>query len=207
MSLRETVIQNHIGSEKIVHIVAHHYSRYVIILFKYVLILVPLYRVFLLLSWWIANGLLSTVLWVIALSVYCKIIIDFLNYYLDAIILTPTEMIVFKREGILNYKTEHIALDSIEGISYTQYGLWDVMWDAGDITIRLNHGVTIPFDSIPDPKHQTQNLMNLKEDYLMALKTDQETNDIPQDKFEILVQTLSDLIIDHVHKKDDSWVS
>lgn len=59
----------------------------------------------------------------IALSVYCKIIIDFLNYYLDAIILTPTEMIVFKREGILNYKTEHIALDSIEGISYTQYGL------------------------------------------------------------------------------------
>lgn len=78
------------------------------------------------------------------------------------------------------------------------------MWDAGDITIRLNHGVTIPFDSIPDPKHQTQNLMNLKEDYLMALKTDQETNDIPQDKFEILVQTLSDLIIDHVHKKDDS---
>lgn len=102
----------------------------------------------------------------VVLVLYFKIIIDFLNYYLDAIILTNTEMIVFRREGILNYKTEHIALDSIEGISYSQSGLSDVLRDAGDIAVRLNHGVTIPFDSIVDPKSQTQNLMLLKEQYM-----------------------------------------
>lgn len=142
---------------------------------------------------------------IIGLILYIKIIIDFLNYYLDAIILTDTEMIVFRREWILNYKTEHIALDSIEGISYSQYGLLDVLRDAGDIVVRLNHGITIPFESISDPKEQTQNLMNLKESHAhrLANTTDAYTVDPNQDRFEILVETLSTMIIDHIKKKDD----
>ena len=206
MSLRETVIQNHIWSDAIVHIVAHHYSRYVTILFKYILILVPLYRAFLVLKSRILSPWLSLICALWGIFLYCKIIINFLNYYLDAIILTDTEMIVFKREGILNYKTEHISLDSIEGISYTQYGLSDVLRDVWDIAVRLNHGVTIPFDSIPNPKQQIHNLMTLKEQYLSYVHNNDisdEINSVNKDKFEVLVETLSTMIIDHINKKEE----
>jgi hypothetical protein len=159
--------------------------------------------VFLFIQSIISNPRIAVIVGIVALILYFKIIVDFLNYYLDGIILTNKEIIVFKWEWLLNYKTEHIALDSIEGISYTQNGLYDVFWNIWDISIRLNHGITIPFESIYKPKDQTQHLMSLKEQYIANSRFDfdnsTDTND--QDKFNILVETLSTMILDHVKKE------
>jgi len=63
--------------------------------------------------------------------------VDFLNLYLDCLILSKDTVTLFLREGRLEYKTEIFSWNKINTISSSQNGVWDKIWGKGDIVIKL----------------------------------------------------------------------
>ena len=63
--------------------------------------------------------------------------VDFLNLYLDCLILSKDTVTLFLCEGRLEYKTEIFSWNKINTISSSQNGVWDKIWGKGDIVIKL----------------------------------------------------------------------
>ena len=63
--------------------------------------------------------------------------VDFLNLYLDCLILSKDTVTLFLWEGGLEYKTEIFSWNKINTISSSQNGVWDKIWGKGDIVIKL----------------------------------------------------------------------
>ena len=63
--------------------------------------------------------------------------VDFLNLYLDCLILSKDTVTLFLWEGRLEYKTEIFSWNKINTISSSQNGVWDKIWGKGAIVIKL----------------------------------------------------------------------
>jgi hypothetical protein len=56
---------------------------------------------------------------------YLRFIIEFLNKYLDSLIITPKGILIFEWEGFLHYKLQQFDRDTIESITHSQDSLSD----------------------------------------------------------------------------------
>ncbi len=112
-------------------------------------------------------------------------------------ILTPTGIVVFKREWVLEYKTDNFARERIETVSHTQDSIWDKVFSKWNILIALEHGVTYWFKNVWSPLKYANTIIEQKQRYLNNLFDEWETD---ADKFELLVETLGEVIQDYMGK-------
>lgn len=129
---------------------------------------------------------------------------DFLNNYLDCIILSNDSLTLFLWEGVLEYKTEVFSRNKINTISWTKNSLADKLFNKGDLLIKLEFDTEFPFADVYSPKKQAAKLMMLKEGFLTRQKQTVE-QDLADDneRFTVLVEAMSEVVKEYLDKKTD----
>ncbi len=146
---------------------------------------------------WILAGL-----WAI---IYIRFILQFLNHYLDAIVINQQGISIFQRNKLLNYSLQHCHRDNIESISQSQTSVGDRIFWKWEISITLDHGINTQFDYIENPR-QVSTLLRDKKTQFESQHTSitNHSNDPFEmhgnEKFDILVETLGEVIKDYMDK-------
>ena len=132
---------------------------------------------------------------------FIKWALDFLNLYLDCLILSKDHAILFLREGRLEYKTEFFSWNKINTISSSQNGIRNKIWSVGDIVIKLEFDTEFPFADVTNPKKQVSKLITLKEQFMERQKQVIE-KDLHEDdqRFNVLVEAMSEVVKDYLDK-------
>lgn len=198
--LRELVLKKYV-SGPIDSIINHSASVYIRPTFLMSFVLTITYA-----AWygayqlWDGHPYVSAIAAIIGAYICIKYLIDFLNIYLDAIAITPRGLAVFRWEGVLEYKTEFFERNTIELMSYEQNSIRDRIFAKGDIVISLNYSNNFLFEEIARPKKRVNTMLMAKHKYNQP--DPQEIQDHEQqEKFDVLVETLGEVIQDYMHKK------
>ncbi len=200
--IRKSIIQKNINTSEIHHVIGHNGSVFLKLFLKYFFILALLVVVYLLLdkymTWdylvWTFAGL-----WFLAFIKFC---IDFLNIYLDSLVMTESWVVLYLWEWLLEYKTESFDRDRIETISHNQNGIRDKVFFRWDIMIKLEHWVEFPFEKVSYPKKQAEKILQLKNRF--SYKTDVVLENNDDKKFDILVEALWEVVKEYIDKKNVS---
>lgn len=89
-------------------------------------------------------------------------------------------------------------------MGYTQNSLRDKILSRGDVVITLDHTISFSFDNVASPKRVVNALWAAKATYSDPSSDDSDEewlSDNNNEKFEILVETLGEVIKDYMHKK------
>lgn len=209
--IRKSIIQKNINTSEIHHVIGHNGSVFFKLFFKYFIILIILLLLFLILDrYFVWEYLNWTFAWLWLLA-FIKFSIDFFNIYLDSLVMTPTWIILYLWEWLLEYKTEAFDWERIETISHNQNWIRDKIFVRWDILIRLEHGVEFPFEKVSNPKKQAAKILQLKARFTTRIVEDSlDLND--NKKFDVLVEALWEVVKDYIDKKniddyDDDYYS
>ena len=138
---------------------------------------------------------------IIGIFLFIKRTLDFLNLYLDCLILSKEHAILFLREGRLEYKTEFFSRNKINTIASSQNGIWNKIRSVGDILIKLEFGTEFPFADVSNPKKQVSKLISLKEQFMERQKQVIEKDLHADDqRFNVLVEAMSEVVKDYLDK-------
>ena len=104
--LRNVLIKRYVDTKDIQRVIGHssvvHVKRAIVM----IALLFVLYVIFALLHKTTPAEYRKRIFWVIGLALFAKWTIDFLNSYLDCLILSKDSLTLFLWEGLLEYKTE-----------------------------------------------------------------------------------------------------
>ena len=199
--LRMMLIKKYVNTSDIQSTIGHSSVVYLKEAFVMMVLLFVLYVIFALLNhtspapyWqWIFGGA-----W---LLLFIKWMVDFLNLYLDCLILSKDTVTLFLWEGRLEYKTEIFSWNKINTISSSQNGVWDKIWGKGDIVIKLEFWTDFPFSDVSNPKKPVAKLIMLKEQFLTRQKQVIE-KDLADDnqRFNVLVEAMSEVVKEYMDK-------
>lgn len=131
---------------------------------------------------------------------FVKYIIDFLNIYLDWLILSEDGITMFMREWLFDYKTDFFERSKIETVSHAQNSFWDKLFGKGDLIIKLEHGIEYPFENINAPQKQAERISKYKEQFGQLQVTD-KANPIADEKMAIIAEALSEVVKEYMEKK------
>lgn len=208
--LRTTLIKKYVNTSDIQWIIGHSPMVYLKEATIMLLLLFLLYGTYVIIKtipsiydtmphpyWdWIAGGL--------GLLLFIKRALDFLNLYLDCLILSKEHAVLFLWEGFLEYKTEFFSWNKINTISSSQNGLRNKIRSKGDILIKLEFDTEFPFADVSDPKKQVAKLITLKEQFMARQKQIVE-KDLHEDdqRFNVLVEAMSEVVKEYLDRKSD----
>ena len=201
--IRKSIIEKNMNTSEIHHVIGHNGSVFFKIFFKYFFILWIFLLIFLLLDRYIFWEYLTWIFSFAWLIVFAKFCIDFLNIYLDALVMTENWVVLYLWEWLLEYKTESFDRERIETISHNQNGIRDKVFFMWDIMIRLEHGVEFPFEKVSYPKKQAAKILQLKNRFSYK-KDDIVEVENDDKKFDILVEALWEVVKEYIDKKDGS---
>lgn len=152
--LRNTLIKKYVNTKDIQRVIGHSSVVYLKRAIVMVVLLFLVYVIFALLNKTSTADYWKRIFGVIGLGIFVKWVIDFLNAYLDCLILSQDSLTLFLWEGLLEYKTEVFSWNKITTISWTQSGIWDKLFAKGDLLIKLEFDTEFPFTDISLPKKQ-----------------------------------------------------
>jgi len=201
--LRKEIIKKYINVDDIQHIIWHNWSIFIKQTVKIILFLSVVYIIYLWLSSYITWDFLPWMFGIIWIGFFVKFIIDFLNLYLDGLVLSDEWITLFMREGLTKYKTDFFDRDKIQTVSHTQNSWRDKLFSRGDLVIRLEHEIEFPFEDVTNPSKQVTKILYMKEKYLAEKKSE----DIPMpkvdaDKMSILNEALLEVVKEYLGKKN-----
>jgi hypothetical protein len=182
-------------------IVGHHGSIHLRAMWRAILLLLLLRGISTLIfaTRWIYS-LMQRILSALVLFVYWHFFIQFLNDYLDALIVSEQWLTIFRRDGILQYSVQQFEREKIEMISFIQNSLADKIRDKWDILIHLEHNISFRIEHIANPKKISNMIRSFKWQHAKIVDHPSEISNDTNDKFEILVETLSEVIKDYMHR-------
>lgn len=148
---------------------------------------------------------ITLITWIIigiALVIYIRFLLEFLNLYLDAIVISKSGISIFLWNKILNYSVQHHHRDHIESISHLQTSLNDKIRNKWIIRLNLNHGDETLFHGIWNPKEISDILRKKKSQFesKIPFQSDPQETYNTNEKFDILVETLWEVIKDYMEK-------
>lgn len=190
-------------------VIWHHGSVHLRNFFVHGGLLLLLWILYAILQYFLPSlSLLSRVFASVGIIIYLNFVLQFLNNYLDAIVINRQGVSIFDRKKILNYSLRYCHWDHIESINQSQTSLSDRLFDKGDIDITLNHGTKEHFTYIAKPKYVSSLLWEKKSEF----ESKNYNNSSPEwwflhngggEKFDILVETLWEVIKEYMDK--DKW--
>lgn len=142
--------------------------------------------------------------WIFALFgliLFVKYCIDFLNIYLDGLILSEKGITMFMWEGLFDYKTDFFERNRIETVSHNQNSFWDKLFSKGDLVIKLEHGIEYPFENINSPQKQAEKILKYKSHFSPVMPD--ENSQISDDKMSIIAEALSEVVKEYMDKKTE----
>jgi len=198
---RKEIIKKYVEVENIHHVIWHNGSILIREVLKTLLFLFLTYIVYLWISHYSNRNYRSWIFAGIGWYFFIRFVINFLNLYLDSLILSDKGITLFMWEWIWEYKTDIFERDKIETISFNQNSIRDKIFGKWDISIKLEHWVDFPFDNVSRPQKQVWKIMRMK-DYFLSQKRDQDLKDSSWEdaKFNILVEALWEVVQEYMEK-------
>ncbi len=195
-SLKLGLVEQYVQYQDIVHILPHAWLPYLEMTIKYAFVVfigVVLYS--------FLSGFTDRVQWimgVLGLLLFAKYVYDFLDRYMDTVVLTDRGITMVTIDGWFRYKVDFFERKNIASISYAQSGIIDKIFNEGVITISLDHDSTYTIEGVSHPQRQCSIINKLKFELLARAQDDEQAQaqlalDQP-DKFELLVDTLGEVI-------------
>lgn len=192
-SLKLGLVEQYVENQEILHILPHAWFPYLILTIKYGLgiIIIGLLR----------SALESYMMWIqwlmaiLGMIIFVKYMYDFLNKYLDTVILTDRWITIVRIDNWFRYKVDFFERKNIISIGHSQSGIVDRLFDQWDIQISLDHDSDYLIENVATPGRQSSIINKYKFDTLsrQSMELEEITQQQP-DKFEVLVDTLSDVI-------------
>ena len=200
--LRNVLIKKYIDTKDTQRIIGHSSVVYIKKAIITIVLLFLLYVIFALLNQSSPAEYWKWIFWWAGLALFVKWVIDFLNLYLDCLILSKDNITFFLWEWLLEYKTEIFSRNKINTISRNQNWFWDKLFWKWDILIKLEFDTEFPFNDVSQPKKQVRKLMMLKEEFLSKEKQKVE-KDLSEDndRFNVLVEAMSEVVKDYLDQK------
>ncbi|MFA7298097.1 MAG: hypothetical protein WC010_00405 [Candidatus Absconditabacterales bacterium] len=193
-------MKKYIHVDEIFHVIGHNASVFIQLTLKTLIFLLVLYVLFIVLDRYIIWEYLPWFFGILGIGFFIKYIIDFLNIYLDGLILSEDGITMFMREGLFDYKTDFFERDKIETVSHTQNSIWDKLFAKGDLIIKLEHDVEYPFENVDSPQKQVAKILKLKNQFGLGVSIE-KTNPITDDKMAIIAEALSEVVKEYMDKK------
>lgn len=152
--LRNALIKKYVNTKDIQRVIGHSSVVYVKRAVVMVVLLFLVYVIFAVLNKTSPADYWKRIFGIIGLVLFVKWLIDFLNDYLDCLVLSQGSLTFFLWEGLLEYKTEVFSWNKITTISWIQNGIRDKIFAKGDLLIKLEFDTEFPFTDISFPKKQ-----------------------------------------------------
>lgn len=202
--LRNVLIRKYVDTKDTQRIIGHSSVVYIKKAIVTIVLLFLLYVIFAVLNQSSPAEYRKWVFWIAGLALFIKRVIDFLNLYLDCLILSKDNITFFLWEWLLEYKTEIFSWNKINTISRNQIWFRDKLWWKGDILIKLEFDTEFPFNDVTRPKKQVRKLMMLKEEFLSRQKQQVE-KDLSEDndRFNVLVEAMSEVVKEYLDTKNN----
>ncbi|MCX6823757.1 MAG: hypothetical protein NT085_01400 [candidate division SR1 bacterium] len=198
--LRKQIMKKYVHVDDIFHVIGHNASVFINLTLRTLIFLLVLYVLFVVLDKYIIWPYLPRFFGILGIGFFVKYIIDFLNIYLDGLILSENGITMFMREGLFDYKTDFFERDKIETVSHNQNSFWDKLFGKGDLLIKLEHGVEYPFENINSPQKQADKILKLKAQYELGAPAE-KSNAITDEKMAIIAEALSEVVKEYMDKK------
>ena len=203
--LKQHIIQRYLNTNDAVTIIPQHHGKALELMIKYSAMALVL---------WILHTLITSmmsydyIVWWVAM-IWLGIILLMFNYYfmmlyLDSVVVTPQGLTIMDQVWFLDFSQTNFDWESIQTISYHQHGLSDWLLNKWDIIIWIEHGTNYILPNVVQPTKRVERLNHYKHESIVQrareLAVSQEVMiDNPQyDKFELLVDKLSDIIVDYM---------
>ena len=200
--LRNVLIKKYVDTKDTQRIIGHSSVVYIKKAITTIVLLFLLYVIFAVLNQSSPAEYWNWAFWIAGLALFVTRVLDFLNLYLDCLILSKDSITFFLREWLLEYKTEIFSWDKINTISRNQIGFRDKLFGKWDILIKLEFDTEFPFTDVAHPKKQVRKLMMMKEDFL-SRKKQQVEKDLSEDndRFNVLVEAMSEVVKEYLDNK------
>lgn len=208
MDIKKNLIKRLIKTDDdILFIVSHHFISYfytMVILFIGITILFFLYKFIDIFS----NFFASYIVWILWVILYFKFLLDFLDIYLDSVVVTNKSFILYKWFWLLRSTIDIIEFNAIESVYSDQNGLIDTIFDKWDLVVR-RAGFENVFEDIENPwkavSKLNELLYSLRWWELVWEKEQEENNksEVKGEKWEldIFMQAMEEVIKEYKNKK------
>lgn len=195
MAFKKNILKKYTHEDEILYIVWHDPWEYIKLMLKYLIIILITFTLYsfttgFIIKWFVVNW----IFWIVWLIIYYKFIIDFMDTYLDAIIVTPTWITIFRWDWLVNYSSENLNWHSIQSIYDDQNWLMDITLNKWDIKIKT-HWDIYTFKNVSWPVIHKNKIISIQEKIREGITEEPEL-----DKFDILVEALWEVIIDYMKK-------
>ena len=217
MNIKKSILNNYYINHEINHILPHSISRYFQLVYRYVFALFLLFCIYFVLWEYISQiKIRFGVIWVF---LYLAFVYSFSDIYLDTEMITNQYLVILNNNGFVWSSTNYYDLDRIDSVSFEQNWRIDYILDTWVVSISTSNDQKIYINHIHNPQRQVQQIIKSKNQYILNLakiESDKiskaniiewQTQDIKiwtisDDKFNILVDSLSEIVSDYIKK----WV-
>lgn len=197
--LREQIMKKHVHVDDIFHVIWHNSSVFIKLTLRTLVFLLVLYILFVVLDRYIIRDYLPWIFGILGVWFFIKYIIEFLNIYLDWLILSSEGITLFMREWLFDYKTDFFEWEKIETVSHTQNSFWDKIFSKWDLVIKLEHEIEYPFENINSPQKQAEKILKYKMQFWSDIV--EKSSPITDDKMAIIAEALSEVVKEYMDKK------
>ena len=193
-------MKKYVDVATIFHVIWHNASVFIMLTIRTLIFLLVLYVSFIVLDKYIVWQYLPWFFGVLGIWFFIKYIIDFLNIYLDWLILSEGGITMFMREWLFEYKTDFFERSKIETVSHNQNSFWDKLFAKWDLVIKLEHGIEYPFDNINNPQKQADKILKYKIQFWLPTSVEKSPS-INDEKMAIIAEALSEVVKEYMEKK------
>lgn len=172
---------------------------------KTILLLFLLFVSYAIVDQYVTYPYLEWIFGILGIIMFVKYILDFLNIYLDTIVLSHNGITFLTWDSLFDYKTDFFGRESIETVSHQQDSFWDKFWGRGNLMIKLAQEITFPFENASNPKRQVTFMLQQRDIFLQHQDEDLGEDILPsggnKEHMQIVMEALGEIVHEYSQKK------
>ena len=189
-------------------IVWRHPVVYAKVLIQYTAVFLILFFLHRVVRFWIPEDLMQIIFGSIVGLVYLLAIFMLLRSYFDVMVATDNHLYLVFWDSFYKYRIKIVTWSSIQDISVSPANSLSALFKDGHITIATEQDETIEFRHVYKPSRIAKDMYYIRDMIHMWSHAPAQPvhevmdHNIDDDKFKVLVETLGEVIVDYMKKKD-----
>jgi hypothetical protein len=200
---RKHIITTYINGNVPDVIIGHSSSMFIKPTLVVILLLFVLYGIFSVVDYYIDHPYLLWIFVALGILLLIKYTLDFLDFYLDCLVISTGGITLFRWEWVFEYKTDYFERHTIETISHTQNSFRDKLFNKGDLSIMINHAISFPFDDVDNPRKMAKLIQHTQEKHGLRFEHEEDEEEVaaPAADYSVLMEALGEVVQEYVQKK------
>ena len=197
MEIKKKILKSIIWTDDdILYVASHHvlaYFKVIVITIVIVTITFFSYGFLQMLSWTFA----SWVAWILWIIIYMYFILNFLDIYLDSIVVTSDSVVIYKWYGLFKSTTDVLEFHAVESVFYEQEWVLNVLFNNGNLFIRRATHTNV-FNNIHNPSNIVDNINKIIQEAEFWENKEEDKKD--DSDFNVFIEAMAEIIRDYKNK-------